>query len=457
MAGVLETIFSRFVTRLRALFPPEVIGTVVALVGITVVPVTMKQFLGIRNAGDSVAIRDIAVAATTLLIMMGISVWSRGKLRLYSVLIGMAAGYLLSWMLGLLGSDEMQHVQDASWFGIPLPGGYGWALTWASVVPFAVAALCSSLKSMGDLVTCQKINDADWKRPDMQSVSRGILADAVGAMSAGVLGGMGQSTSTHNVALTLATGATSRRIAWATGAILLLLACFPKVAFFLVIMPSPVVGATLAFCIAFMILAGIQIISSRMLDTRKMLVVGIAIIVGLSVDVIPNGYRDVHPYLQPLFTSSLAIGTVTAIALNLIFRIGVSRRKRLVLRPDDKDVGEAVYRFMDAQGRAWGARPEIIARATRVLTEFAELNADQGLAKGDVTADVSFDEFNLNLRVQYEGRPLEFPESAPTAEEIVADETSLARLSAALIRRSVDRLRCEEKNGQCILHFHYEH
>ncbi|MGH8469479.1 MAG: solute carrier family 23 protein [Gammaproteobacteria bacterium] len=169
------------------------------------------------------------------------------------------------------------------------------------------------------LTLCQKINDADWKRTDMQSVSGGIFAGAIGTGLSGLLGGIGQSTFSSNVGLSLATGATSRSIAIPCGILMILLAFLPKFAVLFAVMPDPVMGAILIYVACYMILAGIQLITSRMLDARRIFVVGIALIFGLSADMVPGLYRDTPVLIQPLFSSSLVISTVLVVILNLLF------------------------------------------------------------------------------------------------------------------------------------------
>ncbi len=451
-----EALFSRVVKRLRQFFPPEVTGTVVAMVGITVIPFAMPRFLGLNEMDATIKAHDIIVAVVTLAVMCAVTIWGKKKLRLYNIIIGMVAGYLLSWIFGLFTPDQADRLITARYFAMPIPVFHKWVISWGIVLPFVVASLCSSLKTIGDLVTCQKINDADWKRMDMDSVGGGLLADAASAMGAGLLGGMGQSTSSSNVALSLATGATSRRIAFSVGLILCGLAFFPKFATIFVIMPTPVVGATLVFTVSFMIVVGFQIITSRMLDTRKMLVVGIPIILGLSVDMVPGVYAGVPEWIQPIFSSSLSLATVSVVILNLVFRIGITAKKTLNLKPV-VDSGQKIYEFMDTCGREWGARPEIIVRATRIVTELFEACVMARLTENDIRMDISFDEFNLDMVITYDGRPLDFSAEKPTAGELLADDVALTRLSAVIIRRTADRMSCEEKQGKTTLRFHLDH
>jgi len=153
----------------------------------------------------------------------------------------------------------------------------------------------------------QKINDAEWKRPDMKNVSKGIFADAVSDMTSGILGGAGQSTSSSNVGLSIATSTTSRVVGYAVGGLLICFAFIPKISSLFAVIPKPVIGATLIFAISFMIVAGIQIIMSRMIDSRKTIIIGVSLIFGLMVDVLPDIFSNVHPWIQPVFSSSLQL------------------------------------------------------------------------------------------------------------------------------------------------------
>ena len=230
IGGVFEALFSRVVSRLRAFFPAEVTGTIVAMVGIEVIPFAMRRFVGLDTTHAAPEPTASIVAMLTLAAMIGFTVWGKGKFRLYSVLIGMLIGYALAFSLGMLQPEQSKHFVDSPWFSWPAPGSYGMTFSTVLIIPFVVAALSSALKTMGDLTTCQKINDAGWKRPDMQSISKGILACATGNLLSGLTGALGQSPSSSNVGLSIATGATSRTIAYATGGILVVLAFLPKIA-----------------------------------------------------------------------------------------------------------------------------------------------------------------------------------------------------------------------------------
>jgi xanthine permease XanP len=312
------------------------------------------------------------------------------------------------------------------------------------------------LKSVGDITTCQKINDLDWKRVDMQNVRGGILADGLSAVFGGLVGTMGQSTSSSNIGLSIGTGATSRRIAFAAGGILVVLAFFPKLAAIFVIMPKPVMGAALIYAVSFMIVAGFQIIMSRMLDARKTFVVGISLIFGLSVDVLPGLYDNVHPWIYPIFSSSLSLAAIVAVTSNLFLRLGIAQRQKLILQPG-VDTTDVIFAFFEKQGAAWGARKEVIYRAIAALTELYESISFLGLASGDMTVEVSFDEFNLDVDIRYMGTLMEFPTERPTEGELIRDTRTTVKLAGFMIMHYVDRLKADASDGECRIQFHFEH
>ena len=454
LSGIFETLMSRMMKRLRVLFPPEVTGLVVAMVGIELIGVACPRFFG--NQGPTEAWRSCAVALVTLTVMVAPTVWSKGKLRLYPVILGLLAGYGSSLLLGILGTGAFTSVRTAPMLSLPgrVPGG-GWAISGSLVLPFLIASISSILKTVGDLTLCEKINDADWKRTDMKPVSGGILAGSLCTTLAGLWGGMGQSTFSSNVGLSMATGATSRSIATPIGAILILLAFFPKLAAIFAAIPQPVMGAVLVYVACFMILGGMQVLTSRMLDARKTFVIGIALVFGLSVEMVPGLYRGVPAVVQPLFASSLSLSTVLVVAMNLLMRIGIARERKIELLPGH-DGHISVTRFMEEQGAIWGMRQEIARRAAEAISECLVNIGHLGVTSPVLTT-ARFNELNLNVVLRYEGPAMELSPTPPGLEELVNDPAALARLSGFLIQQSADQVRVSAMDGHSHVRLHFDH
>lgn len=453
-AGVIEALFSRVVHRLRMLFPTEVTGLIVAMVGITVVKLAGRNFLALDHAGaiDPVG---LTVGVITLTLMVSLNVWSKGKIRLFCILIGMTGGYLAALALGKLTTAQIADAMAHPLLWNPFAHHPGWAFDATLILPVGIAVLCSSLKSVGDLTTCQKINDDEWKRPDLGNVQKGILADAVGCLSAGVLGGFGQSTSSSNIGLTIATGVTSRVVAVSTGLILIVLAFCPKLSGIFAVMPPPVVGATLIFAVGFMIVAGIQIIMSRMLDSRKTFVIGLSIIFGLTVDMLPQAFMNLHPWLKAVFSSSLSASTISALVLNLIFRIGVKSKASLRIAPGSH-YGRAVATFMDRQGGAWAARPEVVKKAAAATTEYVEAIGGPEVLDAPLNITASFDEYNLDVVITHPGEPPVLDERAPDPESML-DPGGVRRMAGFLVRSWADSVDIRTSGGEAKTKLHFAH
>ncbi|SEM09659.1 nucleobase:cation symporter-2, NCS2 family [Syntrophus gentianae] len=455
-SGLLECLISRGINRMRILFPPEVTGVVLTMVGLNIVPVMISNFFGISGKEDAVQPANLFVAAATLAGMVGTNVWSKGKLRFYSVIIGMAVGYLAAYLLGVLKASDLERISQSPLLSFPDLSHIGWSFSPLLLVPFISATIASSLKAVATFTMCQKINDSEWKRPDLNNIQRGMLADGLASVFGGLLGGMGQSLYAGSVGLSAATGTTSRIVAFVTGGMFITLAFLPKMAAVFSIMPKPVMGGALVFMVSFMVISGIQIMTSRMMDVRKTFVVGISLMFGISADIFPGLYRNFHPLLEPFFSSSLAVTTLLAISLNLLFRIGIARREVLELEPG-VDSSQTIFAFMENQGAAWGARGEVIQKAKMALNEFFESASHLGIAEGKIVAEVFFDEFNLNITIRYQGTPVEFSDVLLEGEALLDDENAFINLSFRIIQQYADRVESEEKDGQCRVLLHFDH
>src|SRR5262245_2507736 len=275
-------------------------------------------------------------------------------------------------------------------------------------------------------------------------------------MLPGAVGTMGQTISSANVGLSIATGATSRRIGFACGGILIVLAFVPKLAALFAIMPGPVIGALILFTVCFMIVSGVQILTSRMMDARKTFVVGASVVLGLSVDMLPGAYDSVPAMLLPAFSSSLSVATLSALLLNLLFRIGIEQHAKLQIDPR-ADSSEQIFLFMEKQGGVWGARREVIDRAKSAMNEFSEAVNLLEPNISRIDAEVSFDEFSLDIDMSYDGELMEFPSVRPAEADLLRDERAVARLAGFLIRKYVDRIKSDRIDGRCRIQFHLEH
>jgi NCS2 family nucleobase:cation symporter-2 len=453
-AGALEAALAKLLQRMRAIFPPEISGLVIFMIGWGAGIAGLRLLLGGDAAPPSPD--EWLVAGITLATMGALNVWAKGILRMLCALIGLVAGYLISVPTGLIDTRQFAAVAQAPWVGLPDFSHVSWSFDAALALPFAIACIAVAMKAVGTITMCQRMNDAEWVRPELRSITRGVLADGASTMLAGSMGAVGTNTSTPAVGLAAATGVGSRQVAYAAGAIFLLLGLTPKLSAALAVMPRPVMVAALLFTVMFIIINGLQVMTSRLLDVRRTLVIGTSIVAGGAVEVFPLIASSAPQAYAPLFGSSLAFATLVALVLNLIFRIGV--RKTLTLKIDrDHIEPEEIEKFLKSSGATWGARPDVVNRAVIGVIELLDAVRENCWRAGDIEIAATFDEFNLDVRVRYEGDALEFPDQRPSPAEIVSSENGARLLAGYMVRRCADRLRSQHRNGKASVLLHYDH
>lgn len=455
-AGLVECLLSFVLRRIRPLVPPEISGLVIFFVGMAVAAIGCRYIAGVGSSAP-VTWGDISVTAITLGLMVALNVWAKGNARLFCALIGMVSGYLASIATGALSPEQMSAIAELPLVAAPNLGHVSWSFSADMILPFVIVAVAATLKTIGVITVCQRINDASWVRPDIESLSRGVLADGLGTTVAGAVGSPGLNTSTPCTGLAAATGLTSRYVGYAAGGILIALGFLPMLTGVFVIMPRPVMGAALLFAACFILINGMQTIASRMLDARRTLVIGLALSAGLAAETLPHMSEGIPVALQPIVSSSLVLGTIVALVLNLVFRIGQKRRVMLTIDSAAPDTLDKIRQFFDIQGRSWGARRDVIERASFGVAQAIETIQDVGNPSGPVSVEARFDEFNLDVALTYRGAMIELPERRPSDKEIIETEEGHRRLAGFMLRRNADRVRSDQTGGDVVIRFHFDH
>lgn len=421
-AGILEIILSRFLYYLRAVFPPGVCGFIIVAVGIQLGMVGVQHAFGIQLTTSANETLHLIVAGVTLLTTVGLSIWWRGTIRLMCSFIAIVVGFVLAYVIGLIPASQLQQLHQAHWLAIPNPDFISYQFEPSLIVPFTIAAIAATLRTIGVVTTCQKINDLDWRRPDMKSIKGGVLADGIGCFLAGLLGNVGINTGPSLVGVSKATGATSRYIGFASAGILILLAFVPKIIALILIMPMAVIGAALMFTGSFMIIGGIQIITSRNIDTRMTFVVGLSLLIGLSRLIFPDFYQGLPSWLQSFTSSMLATAIVSAILLNLIFRLGI--RMKASMRLDGENISiKELEKFIISRKETWNVPQDVIERVLASTKTVMKYIQDLRLAENEITAAVAYDQIDFEVKVHYQGELLSLPYVGQNRTVFVEEES----------------------------------
>jgi NCS2 family nucleobase:cation symporter-2 len=365
----------------------------------------------------------------------------------------MGVGYAASAALGVLDFSAAMPSEGLAILHLPGIDHISYRFNMFVLAPFVVAAFASTLRVMGDVTNCQRINDKDWVRPNFVSLAGGVAANGLASIICGLAGALGPNSYSSCIGLSAATGITSRIVGYAVGVAFILLALIPWVTVLFAAMPSPVMGVALFFTAAFVFTSGLQIITARMLDARKTLVIGFSFAMAVMADIYHDVFMTAPAVLQPIVGNSLVLGTVCAVTLNLIMRLGVRQRVTIKLESGQNNRA-AVEEFLSEQGSRWAARRDVINRAIFGAVQVLEVIGDP---PGGVETEAAFDEFNLDVRMRYKGNPLTIPEQRPSPREILSSDEGEQLLAGYLLRRSADRISSTTSGERAEVHLHYDH
>ena len=407
-AGLVEIGLAPLLRKLRALFPPAISGFIVVIVGLQLGIIGIGELLGVEHIHRPTFPYHLMVSGLTLATMCGLSVWGRGIARLICSLLGVVFGMVASVAAGLVPADSMRSFVDAPIFAIPQPHYLAYDFQFRLIPAFLLAGTAAMLRTVGVITTCQKINDLDWKRPELKSIQGGIVADGIGCIIGGLMGSIGMNSAVGPVGVAKATGATSRYIAYSCAAILVMLAFIPKYPALFLIMPQPVIGSLMVFTASFMIAGGIQIILTRSIDSRATYVVGVSLLLGLSREIFPAYFARAVPLVHQFTGSMMSIGVISAFLLNLVFRIGATRSATFEFEKSDTPIDD-LERLLRARGRAWSVPADVADRAVFSTGQVMQHLADADLIIGSPSLTMTYNDLDLTISVHYQGALLSLP------------------------------------------------
>jgi NCS2 family nucleobase:cation symporter-2 len=241
------------------------------------------------------------------------------------------------------------------------------------------------------------------------------------------------------VGVSKATGATSRYIAFSCAAVLIIFAFIPKYAALFLLLPQPVIGAPMVFTSSFMISGGIQIITSRNVDSRTTYVVGVSLLLGLVREIFPDYFRRAAPVVHLFTGSMMSIGVMSAFLLNLIFRIGATRSVVFEFEESDKPIAE-LERLSRARLRAWSVASGVMDRAVQTTEQVIQHLADSGLMTRSPSVAMTYDDFTLTIFVRYRGALLSLPNVGVRKRFFLEEEAFLYGLADFLTGVYPDRM-----------------
>ncbi|CAM3240874.1 nucleobase:cation symporter-2 family protein [Streptococcus pluranimalium] len=312
--SLVEIVLSRFIKPLMKFFPPLITGTVVALIGITLLPVSMDWAAGGSGAKNYASVENITIAFVVMVFTLILNHYGKGMWSTASVFIGMIFGYILCIFLGKV---DLSAVNDAAWFAFPKIFNYGITFDVSAILSFVPAYVVSLIGTVGIMMA---IGEASDTKITSERAANGVLADGVGSMIAGVFGAGPNTAFSQNVGLITLTKVASRHVMVVAGLILAILGVFPKVSALISIMPQPVLGGVGVIMFGLVAAQGIKTLATVKMGDRELLIISVAFALGIGVTVRPELLSGLPTPIQMVLSSGISTGTLAALVLNLALK-----------------------------------------------------------------------------------------------------------------------------------------
>ncbi|MGW2344364.1 uracil-xanthine permease family protein [Streptomyces sp. NPDC001661] len=319
VSGLVTLAVAPWFGRCLQLFPPLVTGTVIAVIGFSLVPSAAGLI-----AGDGAGGSGLALAAGTVLLVVVVERLGPPALARFSVLLAMAVGTVVAIPLGLFDGSG---VADARAVTAPDPTAFG-APTFVvpAIVAMLVVQLVNMVESVGDtLAVGQIVGRGD----DASTVVRALRADGAATVLSGALASFPIVTFGQSVGLVSVTRVKSRHVVALSGVLMMVLAFVPVLGAAVAAVPGPVLGGVSLVMFGTVGAVGLRILArADLTEPRNLLTVALAFALGMIPLGAPDFYAPLPAYVRTVLDSGIAVTGIVAFLLNLLFHHTGAARPR---------------------------------------------------------------------------------------------------------------------------------
>lgn len=315
VAGIFVFLIAGVFAKIRRFFPPVVTGSLITVIGLTLIPIAVQNLGGGTTTSASFGnLRALFVGGITILIILGIQFWGKGFIRSIAVLIGLIGGTLIAGMMRMV---SLKPVAQAAWFHFPQPFFFGTPrFALSPSLTMIIIALVSMVESTGVFFALGNLLDRETTAADLK---RGYRAEGLAVILGGIFNTFPYTTFSQNVGLLELSGIrTKRPIYWAAG-LLMIMGLLPKIGALATIIPTPVLGGAMLVMFAMISVQGIRMLGNvDFTDERNPLIVAISIGAGLGVAVYPNIFQALPHALQLFLGNGIVVASICAVGLNAL-------------------------------------------------------------------------------------------------------------------------------------------
>jgi xanthine permease XanP len=312
-----EIILSRFLHLAQKIITPVVAGTVVMIIGLSLIKTGIISMAGgvvAQQNGTFGSYQNLGLGGLVLGIIILLNITGNRYLRMGAIAIGLFVGYIISIFLGLVNFSALSKL---SLISIPIPFRYGMSFDFAAFVPFILLYLLTAIETIGDLTATSAVSKQPIKGGVyFRRIKGGVLGDGINSLLAAVFNTFPNTTFSQNNGVIQMTGVGSRYVGFYVAGIFTVLGLLPIVGGIFQAIPQPVLGGATIVMFGSIAVAGINIIASAEIDRRALLIVAVSLALGLGVVYVPEILTDKPVLIKNIFSSGISTGGLAAIVLN---------------------------------------------------------------------------------------------------------------------------------------------
>ena len=322
--GLFMVLVAPFFAQLLRFFPPIVTGTVILIIGLSLMRVAAGWIMtGSTADAPGAPPINVAFAFGTLLFIVLLERFAPAALARVSVLLGLVVGTLVA--LFVPGMTDWSGVAGAGWFAVMTPFHFGLPVfEIASIISMCIVGIVIMTETTGDMIAVGEIVERPVTR---RQLADGLRADGLGTILGGIFNTFPYTAFAQNVGLVSLTGVRSRYVATMAGAILVVLGLIPKVSAIVEGVPRAVLGGAGIALFGMVAASGIRTLSKVKFNNKNVLVVAISVGIALLPTVTPTIYDEFPDWFQLIFDSGISAGAIVAILLNLLLNSDEMRRE----------------------------------------------------------------------------------------------------------------------------------
>uniref|UniRef100_UPI000CD7F476 xanthine permease PbuX n=1 Tax=Bacillus thuringiensis TaxID=1428 RepID=UPI000CD7F476 len=328
-AGLFVVIFAKLFGKLVKLFPPVVTGSVVTVIGVTLVPAAINDMAGGVGSKDFGSLENLALAFGVLLFIIIMYRFFDGFIRSISILLGLLFGTIVA---AFMGKVSLQAVGEADWFHGIQPFYFGTpTFELTPIITMILVACVGIVEATGVYFA---LSDICNKKIGEKELTKGYRAEGLAMVLGGIFNAFPYTTYSQNVGLVQLTGVRNRVIIYTCGGMLIALGFIPKIAAITTIIPKSVLGGAMLAMFGMVMAYGIKMLSSVDFGRQEnLLIVACSVGIGLGVTVVPTLFSQLPESIRILTDNGIVLGSASAVLLNIVFNMVPQRKVKVKEEP----------------------------------------------------------------------------------------------------------------------------